>query len=405
MSQQDASTNAGGHHRDLNKDRHSRGQGKGANRGHGRDRGSNKGQPRTVQISKAMSRLLRHAAIEEKIPIDQQGYVRMDHLLNWQRLRSMTPPVSFQDVVDVVQESDKKRYGLKHVGATPTDQDGNPSSSKPAATPSESESTSETEKAIAVFRSPVGMGDATPSHFFIRATQGHSMKTVEAENLLTPISLDDPSSVPETVVHGTFYGAWRPILTTGGLKSMTRNHVHFATGPTIETVMKKIRRLNAAEGDDLPQSIDQAQSQSQDKGQEQEQEQEQALASELDQNKVISGMRSDAQILIYIDIRKALQDGAAKGIKWWRSENGVILTDGISIMNDDQSDGQLNKIVPMAYWSEVVEIKEGLGTLWRQGQGVVQELPDRLSSRAVPRGKAGGYRGRGGRGSGRGKRG
>lgn len=311
----------------------------------------------------------------------------------------MTPPVSFQDVVDVVQESDKKRYGLKYVAATPTDQDGSSSSLKPAATPSESESTSETEKAIAVFRSPMGMGDATPSHFFIRATQGHSMKTVEAENLLTPILLDDPSSVPDTVVHGTFYGAWRPILTTGGLKSMTRNHVHFATGPTIETVMKKIRRQNPAAGDHTPQSIDQAQSQSQEKGP----EQEQALASELDQNKVISGMRSDAQILIYIDIRKALHDGAVKGIKWWRSENGVILTDGISI-DDDQPDGQLNKIVPMAYWSEVVEIKEGLGTLWRQGQGVVQELPERLSSRSVPRGKAGGYRGRGGRGGGRGKR-
>lgn len=388
-----ANTDGHDHHLDVDKDRHPRRQGKGANRGHGRVRGSNSGQTRTVQISKALSRLLRHAAIEQRIPIDSQGYVRMDHLLNWQRLRSMSPPVSFQDVVDVVQESDKKRYGLKYVGATPKNGDGLPSSSTSTATPSESESASETQQAIAVFQSPTG--DTTPSHFLIRATQGHSMKIVEAENLLTPISLDDPASVPDTVVHGTFYGAWKAILDTGGLKSMTRNHVHFATGPALETVVKKVQRQDpreqqeqdAAEGDQQRLQSDH----------------QQALASELNQNKVISGMRSDAQILIYIDIRKALQDGAAKGIKWWRSENGVILTDGIAV-DHHQPGGSPNKLVPTAYWSEVVEIKEGLGTLWKQGQGVVQDLPDRLSSRAVPRGKAGGYRGRGGRGSGRGKR-
>lgn len=391
MSQYETTTpaNTDGHDLDVDKDRHPRRQGKGANRGHGRDRGSNSGKTRTVQISKALSRLLRHAAIEQRIPIDSQGYVRMDHLLNWQRLRSMSPPVSFQDVVDVVQESDKKRYGLKYVEATPKDGDGLPSSSTSPATPSESESASETQQAIAVFQSPTG--DTTPSHFLIRATQGHSMKIVEAENLLTPISLDDPASVPDTVVHGTFYGAWKAILETGGLKSMTRNHVHFATGPALETVMKKVQRQDQGERQDATEG-----------DQRRLQNDQPALTSELNQNKVISGMRSDAQILIYIDIRKALQDGAAKGIKWWRSENGVILTDGIAV--DHEPGGQPNKLVPIAYWSEVVEIKEGLGTLWKQGQGVVQDLPDRLSSRAVPRGKAGGYRGRGGRGSGRGKR-
>ena len=51
----------------------------------------------------------------------------------------------------------------------------------------------------------------------------------------------------------------------------------------------------------------------------------------LVENKVRSGMRSDAQILIYIDIRRSLE----AGMKWWRSENGVLLTEGIAVDGGD----------------------------------------------------------------------
>jgi 2'-phosphotransferase len=43
------------------------------------------------------------------------------------------------------------------------------------------------------------------------------------------------------------------------------------------------------------------------------------------QNGVISGMRRDAQVLIYIDLKRAL----AAGCPFWRSENGVILSEGM----------------------------------------------------------------------------
>ncbi|KEF55980.1 uncharacterized protein A1O9_07560 [Exophiala aquamarina CBS 119918] len=345
-------------------------------RGRGRGGLRHDSLSRSVLVSKGLSRLLRHAAEQERIPIDSHGYVRMDHLLGWKRLKSMQPPVTFEEVVEAVENSEKKRFALKYVARDPGPAESTPAVDAPTASETnqapatEDDLETETRKAISMFQSTVG--DPNTKCFFIRATQGHSMKGVEAENLLKPISLDDPASVPDTVVHGTFYGAWSHILQTGGLKSMTRNHVHFATGPSLSQV--------------LPEDGTQKQ-----KG---------GLGQVMGENKVISGMRSDAQILIYIDIRKALQED--KDMKWWRSENGVILTDGITI---EVEGGGSMKIVPTKYWLAAAEIKERLGLLWKQGHGedgVVQELPSTLRSRPVPRGKGGGPRGRGG-GSGRGR--
>jgi len=42
-------------------------------------------------------------------------------------------------------------------------------------------------------------------------------------------------------------------------------------------------------------------------------------------DKVISGMRSSSQVMIYIDMEKAMNDG----IKFYMSKNKVILTKGI----------------------------------------------------------------------------
>lgn len=44
-----------------------------------------------------------------------------------------------------------------------------------------------------------------------------------------------------------------------------------------------------------------------------------------DVDKVISGMRSTSTVLIWVDVKRSL----AGGVKWWRSENGVVLTEGV----------------------------------------------------------------------------
>ncbi|KAL8260536.1 hypothetical protein R6Q59_028489 [Mikania micrantha] len=105
----------------------------------------------------------------------------------------------------------------------------------------------------------------------IRANQGHTLTLVETESLLKPILSADEFPV---CVHGTYRKNLKSILDSG-LKRMRRLHVHFAGG--------------------LPTD-----------------------------GEVISGMRRDVNILIFVDIRKALEGG----MKFYISDNKVILTEG-----------------------------------------------------------------------------
>ena len=144
---------------------------------------------------------------------------------------------------------------------------------------------------------------------------------------------------------------------------MSRVHVHFATGPKLETVLQNHGVASDGPGEVHP-----------------------AEAKKTDV--VISGMRGDAQILIYINIRRAL----AGGVPFWRSENGVLLTEGI---------GQ-TKMLGEEFWDVAVETKAGLGVLWKRDVGVVKELTNEMKSGGLPRGKDRDEGGRkGGRGGGK----
>ncbi|GMY09351.1 tRNA 2'-phosphotransferase 1-like isoform X1 [Fagus crenata] len=118
----------------------------------------------------------------------------------------------------------------------------------------------------------------------IRANQGHTITAVESESLLKPIL--SPEEVP-VCVHGTYSKNLESILEFG-LKRMKRLHVHFSCG--------------------LPTD-----------------------------GEVISGMRRDVNALIFLDVRKALEEG----MKLYISENKVILTEGF--------DG----VVPVKYFEKI----------------------------------------------------
>ncbi|KAG8363397.1 hypothetical protein BUALT_Bualt19G0018100 [Buddleja alternifolia] len=118
----------------------------------------------------------------------------------------------------------------------------------------------------------------------IRANQGHTVVTVETESLLKPILSPEEVSV---CVHGTYRKNLESILQEG-LKRMKRLHAHFSCG--------------------LPTD-----------------------------GEVISGMRRDVNVLIYLDVRKALEEG----MKLYISENRVILTEGF--------DG----VVPVKYFHKI----------------------------------------------------
>jgi 2'-phosphotransferase len=170
-----------------------------------------------------------------------------------------------------------------------------------------------------------------PAHWLIRANQGHSI-AMDAAALLLPIT-QAAGNVPDVVVHGTYFAFYQAIVDSGGLKRMNRNHIHFSTG--------------------LPE----------DKA-----------------GGVISGMRGDAEVLIYIDIKKSLDDG----VLWWISENGVVLTDG------DESE-----VLGTKYFQKVVGRRDDIGVLWEDGQQKA-ELPERFRGRKPPMGKGQAPRGQGG---------
>jgi 2'-phosphotransferase len=169
---------------------------------------------------------------------------------------------------------------------------------------------------------PPNPDSEVPSDWIIRANQGHSI-AIESAALLVPITLKT-GNIPEIVVHGTYYAFYQTIIESGGLKKMGRNHIHFSTG--------------------LPE----------------------------DKQGVISGMRSDTEILIYVDIEKSLRDG---GTSWWISENGVVLTEG-------NGDG----LLPSKYWKKVIGRKQDVGILWEDGVQLA-DLPMSLRNRKAPMGK------------------
>lgn len=70
---------------------------------------------------------------------------------------------------------------------------------------------------------------------------------------------------------------------------------------------------------------------------------------------VISGMRATAQILIWVDVKRSL----AGGLKWWKSANGVILTEG-----------DANKFVLME-WVDRVE-RRGGELIWKAGEEIME---------------------------------
>ncbi|KAJ5676257.1 hypothetical protein N7462_009154 [Penicillium macrosclerotiorum] len=337
----------------------------------GRDKRSGRGgghQPREVQVSKALSLLLRHAAEKEGLKMNAQGYANVADVLQWRKLKSLN--VTFDEIRHAVDSSDKKRFALLHIPSSqPTDSttrattvpltvpglkeqgdetvatcSGHPSAFVLEVPSTADDQTNATQQALSVT-------DVEPSNFLIRATQGHSIKSVEAASFLEPLSLADESKLPDTVVHGTFHGSWADILHSGGLRCMGRNHVHFATGPSLASVLAAqgiARELNAAPDDT---------------------------------NQVISGMRRDAQVLIYLDLKKAL----AAGCPFWRSENGVILSEGVPVASgQNDADGNLHKVVPVEFFDVVVERKAGLGKLWERGE-MLQELPAHLTKKGTPK--------------------
>ncbi|KFY50641.1 hypothetical protein V496_09258, partial [Pseudogymnoascus sp. VKM F-4515 (FW-2607)] len=85
------------------------GGGVGGSRG-GKGRGGG-GQSRDVQVSKALSKLLRHDAVKMGLELDDEGFAGVDEVLQWNRLKSLK--VTFDDILTAVSDNSKQRFALK----------------------------------------------------------------------------------------------------------------------------------------------------------------------------------------------------------------------------------------------------------------------------------------------------
>ncbi|PWY91081.1 hypothetical protein BO70DRAFT_425987 [Aspergillus heteromorphus CBS 117.55] len=330
---------------------------------------NNKGRPplsRAVTVSKALSYILRHAAEKEGLKMDAQGYANVADVLAWRKLKSLK--ATFPEIVDAVANSDKKRFALLYI---PSGDSGTPATTSTAtdtatSTDTPTDPTQQTEQTTLTALAAATSTPTPPSSsFLIRATQGHSIKSIEAAGLLEKLTLDDKASdkFPKTVVHGTFHSTWPAIFASGGLKCMGRNQVHFATGPALEEVLGEIAKRKQQKNTD-------GEGETGEKG---------------EAGKVISGMRRDAQVLVYVNVERAL----AAGCPFWRSENGVVLSEGMEV----EVDGKKETMVPLSVVDVVVERKLGLGRMWEKG-AVVQQWPSEWGTRPPVKGKGRG-RGRG----------
>lgn len=73
-----------------------------------------------VAISKNLSWLLRHGAIEEGLNIDKDGFVRLSEILAKDFYKSKR--ITEKEIREVVENNDKKRFELKTI----SDENGNP---------------------------------------------------------------------------------------------------------------------------------------------------------------------------------------------------------------------------------------------------------------------------------------
>lgn len=137
----------------------------------------------TTQLSKALTQLLRHGALQQGIQLTTDGFA------DWDQMRATLPQfayVEFSTVERIVKQCSKQRFMLKT--------------------------------------------DPTSGKRLIRCNQGHSfpLGVIAAEQLLTPLTLKDVHRYP-FVVHGCPLAAWELIKFTG-LNRMGRQHIHMAVG-------------------------------------------------------------------------------------------------------------------------------------------------------------------------------
>ncbi|KDN39019.1 hypothetical protein K437DRAFT_259221 [Tilletiaria anomala UBC 951] len=285
---QDGNGNAHGH---ISNTVHVKGKPKAG--GGGRGIGGRQEDSPDTQLSKALSYILRHGAASEGLKVLPDGYVELEKVLTRPKISKIKmPPRSKERLGNGGGGGDDEE--LEARDATPAQAAGGREAVQASSRAPDVQDVLECVDSNVKKRFQVRQdAEMNGGKWWIRAVQGHSMKDVVdldhvpltlsnlAEHLSASSSsnsLETPSTTHPTytLVHGTTPIAFTQILATGGLLSMSRNHIHLAKG------------IPGAEG-------------------------------------VISGMRTSSKVRIFVNVEKALKDGVQFGV----ASNGAVLTPGV----------------------------------------------------------------------------
>ncbi|ESL05314.1 2'-phosphotransferase [Trypanosoma rangeli SC58] len=135
-------------------------------------------EAKKVAYSKALARILRHAADAMRIPVSSGGYVRVEDILRCKPF--CDDPAALSRIALVVYTNDKQRFKLAY---------------------------------------------DLNHQLYIRANQGHSLGGIDPELQRITRAAEVPMAI-----HGTYYSAWKAICACGYLSTMSRQHIHFARG-------------------------------------------------------------------------------------------------------------------------------------------------------------------------------
>jgi len=131
---------------------------------------------RMVGVSKSLSWLLRHGAIEAGVAMDREGYVAVSEVLGLKQFKMVT----LGDLLFVVENNSRKRFELNGEGAA----------------------------------------------LRVRASQGHSKQVADRIDHATLLTLITPDRVPSACVHGTYAQAWKAIQREVCTHANTHTHTH-----------------------------------------------------------------------------------------------------------------------------------------------------------------------------------
>jgi 2'-phosphotransferase len=311
-----------------------------------------------VQLSKSLSWVLRHSGPSLGLHVGSDGYASLHDILTLDHPRFKFPGgkgggprYSVEDVRRVVNNNDKRRFRLAYKRNDDDEDNGDDDDADIAPSSSSREKTTSTEgmgirndqddgNVDALTPDARGKSPDDERHLLIRANQGHSLRGMNANMLLTPLTtmeLSDPNAI---IVHGTTRVAWEKHIQHGGLSRMRRNHIHFATGLPRTAPSPSPSNSSSGDGDTNREGGGMGRGEGN------------AKRRGGDNVVPISGMRSSSEIYIYVNGPKCASDGIA----FHRSDNGVILTAGV--------DG--GGMLPPRYFAKVVDAPTGT-ILWRGG--------------------------------------